>query len=75
MADLIPFPRRPRPEAEPPPSIEELRAADRRRMLENLAAALFVVAFLALSLWVIDRVSDYSKALDCMQYRYSKACK
>ena len=83
VAELIPFPRRERPEPEPlaaetvvrRPSREELRSADRRRMLENLAALIFIVGFMALAMWVFDRVSGYSKALDCMQYRHNKTCK
>ncbi len=57
------------------PSREELRSADRRRMLENLAAAVFLVAFMMLAFWVIDRIGSYSRALDCMQFRHSSACK
>lgn len=83
MAELIPFPRRQRPEDMPTetlpvarrPSRAELRAADRRRMLENLAALVFLIAFMALSFWVIDRIGAYSRALDCMQFRHNKACR
>ena len=82
MAELIPFPRRARPDeitAETlpvarRPSRAELRSADRRRMLENLAALVFLVAFMALSFWVMDRIAGYSRALDCMQFRHNKAC-
>lgn len=71
MADLIPFPRRRRPKAEPdkPPSVEELRAEDRRRMLENLAAGVFVILFICLGVWVIDRVSAYSRNVTCLSVR------
>lgn len=83
MAELIPFPRRDRPEPTPladqpvvqRPSREELRSADRRRMLENLAALVFMVGFMALAFWVMDWLSGYSRALDCMQYRHSTSCR
>ena len=44
-------------------------------MLENLAATVFLIALLALAFWVMDRVGAYSRALDCMQFRHSNACK
>lgn len=69
MAKLITFPRRPRPEADPPPSPEELRVEDRRRMLENIAAGIFVIAFVVLSFWVIDRVMSYSQNVTCLTVR------
>jgi hypothetical protein len=66
LADLIPFPRPPKREDVRPPSRDELRAADRRRMLENLAAAVFVVALVLFGYWVIDRVSSYSRNVTCL---------
>jgi ferric-dicitrate binding protein FerR (iron transport regulator) len=82
VADLIPFPRRDRPEATPPaeqpaaqrPSREELRSADRRRMLENLAALVFIVCFMALAFWVMDRVTAYSHNVTCLSARL-KECR
>lgn len=35
-------------------------------MLENLAAAVFVVALVLLGYWVIDRVSSYSRNVTCL---------
>ncbi len=75
MAQLIPFPRR--PEKEPlSPELHraELQAEDRRRMLENAAAFVFIVAFLMLSFWVIERVSAYSQNVSCLQFK-QRACR
>lgn len=82
MADLIPFPRRERPEPTPlvdqpvvqRPSLEELRSADRRRMLENLAALVFIACFMALAFWVMDRVMAYSHNVTCLSARL-KECR
>ncbi len=46
-----------------------LKAEDRRRMWENIAAAVFLAAFLALSFWVIDRISAYSRNVSCLQFK------
>lgn len=72
MARLIPFPRRPiKPPGTPltAEQREELRAEDRRRMFENIAALVFVIGLLALSFWVIDRVAAYSQNVSCLQFR------
>jgi ferric-dicitrate binding protein FerR (iron transport regulator) len=82
VAELIPFPRRERPEpiplADQPvaqrPSREELRSADRRRMLENLAALVFIVCLMALAFWVMDRMSGYSHNVTCLSARL-KECR
>jgi len=82
VAELIPFPRRDRPEPTPladqpvvqRPSREELRSADRRRMLENLAALVFIVFFMALAFWVMDRVTAYSQNVTCLSARL-KECR
>jgi hypothetical protein len=47
----------------------ELRQEDRRRMLQNIAAAIFLLAFLAGSYWVIDRIGAYSRNVECLQFK------
>ena len=73
MAQLIPFPRRPKKAPVEPTTADEraeLRAEDRRRMAENAAALVFVVAFLLFSLWVIDGLMNYSKNVTCLQFKH-----
>jgi hypothetical protein len=69
VATLIPFPRRRRSEADKTRHQDDLRAEDRRRMLENVAAFVFVLAFMALSFWVVDRVLSYSHNVSCLQFK------
>jgi len=38
-------------------------------MLENVFALVFLVAFMALSFWVVDRVIAYSQNVSCLQYK------
>lgn len=38
-------------------------------MLENIAALVFVLAFMALSFWVVDRVLTYSHNVSCLQFK------
>ncbi len=52
----------------------DLRAEDRRRMSQNIAAGLFVVALVCAGMWVIDGVMAYSKSMSCLQYRH-KVCR
>ena len=52
----------------------DLRAEDRRRMRQNMAAGLFVVALVCAGMWVIDGVMAYSKSMTCLQYRH-KVCR
>jgi cytochrome oxidase assembly protein ShyY1 len=40
---------------------------DRRRMLENAAAFIFVVLLLVLGAWLIDRLSAYNRNMACIQ--------
>ena len=68
MADLIPFPRR-RSEADEAQRQDDLRSEDRRRMLQNAAALVFLLAFMALSFWVVDRVLTYSQNVSCLQFK------
>ena len=77
MAQLIPFPRRPRKPAIEPTTADEraaLRAEDRRRMAENVAALVFVVVFVLFSLWVIDGLMNYSKNVTCLQFK-QRSCR
>lgn len=48
-------------------TIAALEAADRRRMAHNLAAFVFILAFVCLDAWLIDRLATYSRNLSCMQ--------
>lgn len=78
MGQLLQFP--PRPRIEPPGTPltaeqrEALREEDRRRMLQNAAAAVFVLALTALGFWVTDRVMSYSKNVTCLQLT-PKSCR
>ena len=40
---------------------------DRRRMLQNVAAFVFIVGFLAFSAWLIDRLIAYNHNMSCIQ--------
>jgi len=40
---------------------------DRRRMLQNVAAFVFIVLLLGLGAWLIDRLSAYNRHLLCIQ--------
>jgi hypothetical protein len=40
---------------------------DRRRMQQNLAAFLLVVALLVAGAWMIDRLRAYSRTLACLE--------
>jgi hypothetical protein len=86
--NIIPFPRaRVRPSfarpVEPPGALGgEMSAAsrsrseddfeDRRRMQQNLAAFLLVVALLVVGAWMIERLKAYSRTLACLEagHRY-----
>lgn len=52
----------------------ELRAEDRRRMSQNIAAGLFVIALICAGVWVIDGVIAYSNSMNCLQFRH-KVCR
>ena len=72
MAQLIPFPRRPKKAPQVAVTADEraeLRAEDRRRMAENTVALVFVVAFVLFGLWVIDGLMTYSKNVTCLQFK------
>ena len=43
------------------------RENDKCRMRQNAAAFVFIVAFLCLSAWLIDRLAAYNRTLGCMQ--------
>ena len=86
--NVIPFPRvRTRPSfarpVEPPTALGgEIASAtratseddfeDRRRMQQNLAAFLLVVALLVAGAWMIERLKAYSRTLVCLEagHRY-----
>ena len=77
MAQLIPFPRRPKKAPVAPTTADErteLRAEDRRRMAENAAALVFIVVFVLFSLWVIDGLTNYSKNVACLQFKH-RSCR
>ena len=46
---------------------EQAREDDRRRMLQNAAALIFIVALVCFGTWLIDRLSAYSRNLSCLQ--------
>lgn len=77
MAKLIQFPRR---RVEPPGTPltpqqrEEMRREDRLRMWQNVAAAVFVLALVVLSFWVIERVMNYSRSITCL-HSMQKSCR
>lgn len=41
-------------------------------MIENIFALVFVVAFMGLSFWVVDRVLAYSHDVTCLQYKMGR---
>ena len=69
MGELLPFPRKPQHEPDEAERLEALRHEDRRRMAENVAAAVVIVALLWLGFWVIERVSAYSQNVTCLQLK------
>ena len=72
MAQLIPFPRRPKKAPEVAVTADEraeLRAEDRRRMMENAVALVFVLVFVLFALWVVDGLISYSKNVTCLQFK------
>lgn len=61
---------RPQPSAAPGDDAAETQRAredDKRRMLQNAMAFVFIVALLCLSAWLIDRLAAYNRALSCLQ--------
>lgn len=68
MAELIRFPRR-RDEGREARRRDDLRSEDRRRMLENIGALVFVILFMSFSFWVVDRVLSYSNNVSCLQFK------
>jgi hypothetical protein len=50
----------------------DLRAEDRHRMLQNIAAAVFVIALILAGMWVIDGIIAYNKSMECLQYRMKR---
>ena len=44
--------------------------ADRLRMLQNLAAFIFIVIFMCFGAWLIDRLAAYSRNMECIQARH-----
>ncbi len=78
MGQLLQFPSRPRIEPPGTPLTAEqreaLRAEDRRRMVQNLAAAVFVGALTVLGFWVTERVMNYSNNITCLQLT-PKSCR
>jgi hypothetical protein len=42
-------------------------AEDRQRMRENLAAIVVVALLLVLGVWMIDRLSAYSRTMQCIE--------
>ena len=59
------------PAARPRPLTEAERrradADDRRRMLQNATAFVFILALLATGAWLIDRLSAWNRNMSCIQ--------
>jgi hypothetical protein len=48
---------------------------DRQRMRENLAALVVVVLLLVLGVWLIERLSIYSRNLACIEFGHRSCLK